>query len=75
MTAPGPVRTLVLWCPDWPLDPGDARADPDGARAFEQVVSLVEELCPRVEVLHPGACAIGARGPARYVGGEEALAG
>ena len=37
---------LVLWCPDWPLDP-------DGARAFEQVVSLVEELCPRVEVLHP----------------------
>jgi len=39
------------------------------------VVSLVEELCPRVEVLHPGACAIGARGPARYFGGEEALAG
>jgi len=38
-------------------------------------VSLVEELCPRVEVLHPGACAIGARGPARYFGGEEALAG
>jgi protein ImuB len=35
----------------------------------------VEELCPRVEVLHPGACAIGARGPARYFGGEEVLAG
>ena len=68
MTAPSPVRVLVLWCPDWPLDP-------DGARAFEQVVSLVEELCPRVEVLHPGACAIGARGPARYFGGEQALAG
>ena len=49
--------------------------DPDGARAFEQVVSLVEELCPRVEVLHPGSCAIGARGPARYFGGEQALAG
>ena len=68
MTAPSPVRVLVLWCPDWPLDP-------DGARDFEQVVSLVEELCPRVEVLHPGACAIGARGPARYFGGEQALAG
>ena len=54
---------------------GRATADPDAARAFEQVVSLVEELCPRVEVLHPGACAIGARGPARYFGGEEALAG
>jgi protein ImuB len=68
VTAPSPVRVLVLWCPDWPLNP-------DGARAFEQVVSLVEELCPRVEVLHPGACAIGARGPARYFGGEQALAG
>ena len=45
-----------------------------GARAFEQVVAAVEELCPRVEVLRPGACAIGARGPARYFGGEEALA-
>ncbi len=68
MTAPSPVRVLVLWCPDWPLDP-------DGARDFEQVVSLVEELCPRVEVLHPGACAIGVRAPARYFGGEQALAG
>jgi protein ImuB len=67
---PPPARVLVLWCADWP-----APADPDAARAFEQVVSLVEELCPRVEVLHPGACAIGARGPARYFGGEEALAG
>ena len=67
--APPPARVLVLWCADWP-----APADPDAARAFERVVSLVEELCPRVEVLHPGACAIGARGPARYFGGEEALA-
>src|SRR5262249_5478040 len=68
VTAPSPVRVLVLWCPDWPLDPA-------AARAFERVVSGVEELCPRVEVLHPGACAIGARGPARYFGGEGALAG
>ena len=48
---------------------------PDPGRAFEQVVAVVEEFCPRVEVLRPGACAIGARGPARYFGGEEALAG
>jgi len=68
VTAPSPARVLVVWCPEWP-------SDPDGARAFEQVVSLVEELCPRVEVLHPGSCAIGARGPARYFGGEQALAG
>jgi protein ImuB len=63
-----PPRVLVVWCPDWP-DQGT-----EGARAFEQVVAAVEELCPRVEVLHPGACAFGARGPARYFGGEEVLA-
>jgi protein ImuB len=49
----------------------EARAD---ARAFEQVVSVVEGFCPRVEVLRPGVCAVGARGPARYFGGEEILA-
>ena len=71
MTTEGsPARVLVVRCPEWPVPP-----DPDAARAFEQVVSLVEELCPRVEVLWPGACALGARGPARYFGGEEALAG
>ena len=66
---PGPARVLVLWCPGWP-----GPAVPDSARAFERVVSGVAELCPQVEVLRPGACAIGARGPARYFGGEEALA-
>ena len=60
----------MLWCPEWPAPP-----DPDAGRAFGRVVSLVEDLCPKVEVLWPGACAIGARGPARYFGGEEALAG
>src|SRR5262249_34687210 len=75
VTTAGPSRVLVLWCPDWPLDPGAARVDPGAARAFDPVVSLVGALWPRVEVLHPGACAIGARGPARYYGGEEALAG
>jgi protein ImuB len=61
-------RVLVVWCPA-----PDQDAEPD-ARAFEQVVTLVEELCPRVEVLRPGACAIDAGGPARYFGGEGALA-
>jgi len=70
VTTTGPVRVLVVWCPEWPAPP-----DPDAGRAFERVVSLVEDLCPKVEVLWPGACAIGARGPARYFGGEEALAG
>jgi protein ImuB len=70
VTTPSPARVLVLWCPEWPVPP-----DPDAGRAFGRVVSLVEDLCPKVEVLWPGACAIGARGPARYFGGEEALAG
>jgi protein ImuB len=65
-----PGRVLVVWCPDWP------GPDPESdARAFEQVVTVVEGFCPRVEVLRPGACAFGARGPARYFGGEAALAG
>jgi protein ImuB len=79
------TRVLVVWCPDWP-EPGPGPAGPVGrdgrdsrdegvqARAFEPVVAAVEEFCPRVEVLRPGACAIGARGPARYFGGERALA-
>ena len=62
-------RVLVVRCPAW-----EQAAEPD-TRAFEQVVALVEGFCPRVEVLRPGVCAIGARGPARYFGGEAALAG
>jgi protein ImuB len=69
MSADGAVqRVLVAWCPAWEQDPEL------GTRAFEQVVTVLEGFCPRVEVLCPGACAIGARGPARYFGGEEALA-
>jgi protein ImuB len=62
--------------------PGDGATRGDGAvpdaghRAaeFGRVVSVVEGICPRVEELRHGACAIGARGPARYFGGEPALA-
>jgi len=59
--------------------PGGGAAPGAGQRAhrapeFGQVVSVVEGFCPRVEVLRPGACAIGVRGPARYFGGEAALA-
>jgi protein ImuB len=57
---------LVLRCPDL--------VDDAAARAFEPVVALVEGFCPHVEVLRPGVCAIPARGPARYFGGEDELA-
>ncbi|MEV1287955.1 DNA polymerase Y family protein [Micromonospora sp. NPDC049679] len=122
MTAP--VRTLLVWCPDWPVIAAEivdgvpastpvavlhanrvvacseaARAegvrrglrkreaqsrcpqlttvdhDPGrDARAFEPVVAAVEEIAAGVEVVRPGACALAARGPARYFGGEERAA-
>jgi protein ImuB len=114
------TRTLVVWCPDWPVTAAGftadepvavlfanrmvacsaaARAggvqrglrrrqaearcpglqlvahDPDGeARAFEPVVGAIEAFCPRVEIVRPGVCAVAARGPSRYFGGDEALA-
>ncbi|MEN3308898.1 MAG: protein ImuB [Micromonosporaceae bacterium] len=45
----------------------------DGA-AFEPVVAAVEDLAAGVAVLRPGACAVAARGPARYHRGEEQAA-
>ena len=41
---------------------------------FERVIAAVTAFCPAVEVVEPGVCAFGARGPARYFGGETALA-
>jgi protein ImuB len=113
------TRTLVVWCPDWPVtaagvgpdEPaavfhanrviacsaaaraegvqrGIRRREAQGrcpelvvldhdpsrdARAFEPVVAALDELCPRIEILRPGRCALASRGPARYFGGEAAL--
>jgi protein ImuB len=44
------------------------------ARAFEPVVAAVETVATGVEVIRPGVCALAARGPARYFGGEEQAA-
>jgi protein ImuB len=86
--SPAPGRVLVLSCPDWPdpetgpagaaaaAESSGARSGPGpgpSARAFEPVVAVVEEFCPKVEVLRPGTCAISVRGPARYFGGESEL--
>ncbi len=49
--------------------------DPDlDARRFAPVVTALEDLTPRVEVLAPGCCVVATRGPSRYYGGDEALA-
>jgi protein ImuB len=117
-------RTIVLWCPDWPvhaamsaagvaagvplalLDRGlvfacspEARRegvrrgltireaqfrctglivlpydDDLDRRVFDPVLDGIEALTPGVAVVRPGTCAIRARGPVRYYGGEAAAA-
>ncbi|MEV6599437.1 DNA polymerase Y family protein [Actinoplanes sp. NPDC051346] len=124
MSAASGPRTLLLWCPDWPVIAAEIvegvsavgavvvvranrvvacseaaraegvrrglrRREAQGrcpqlvvveydagrdARAFEPVVAAVEEVAVGVEVVRPGACALAARGPSRYFGGEERAA-
>ncbi|WP_406688714.1 DNA polymerase Y family protein [Saccharopolyspora sp. ID03-671] len=58
-------------CPELVVCEHDPARD---VRLFEPVVVAVEELVPGVEVVRPGLVAVPARGPARYFGGEEAVA-
>jgi protein ImuB len=57
-------RVMVLYCPGL-----------SAPARFDQVLTAVTAFCPAVEAVEPGMCAFGARGPARYFGGETALAG
>ncbi len=113
-----PVRTLVVWCPDWPVVAAGLAGRPAAvlaanrviassvaaraegvrlgqrrreaqaccpelvvvdeepardARGFEPVVRAVAGFTPRVELTRPGVCALPARAPARYFGGEALL--
>ena len=116
-----PVRSLVVWCPDWPVVAAGITPDvsaavfhtnrvvaaSEAARAegvsvdlrrreaqgrcprllvldrdeameastFEAVAQAIEAFTPRLEILCPGTVATGTRGPSRYFGGDEALAG
>jgi protein ImuB len=58
-------------CPQVRIEPHDPTRD---ARAFEQVVQAVGALVPRIEITEPGTLTFVARGPARYFGGEAAMA-
>jgi protein ImuB len=62
---------MVLRCPQLC---GLAAPGLHAAELFEQVIAAVTRFCPKVEAVEPGVCAFGARGPARYFGGEAALA-
>jgi protein ImuB len=66
-------REAQARCPDAVVIAHDEARD---ARAFEPVVAALERaFVPAVEIIRPGVCAFPARGPARYFGGEEQLAG
>jgi protein ImuB len=64
------VRDAQRRCPELVVRERDTDAE---GRLFEAVAEAVAELTPRVEVVRPGLCAIPARGPARFYGGEEPL--
>ncbi len=65
---------MVVSCPELHSTDLSAGPDPGTARRHERVIAAVTRFCPDVEVVEPGVCAFGARGPARYFGGETALA-
>ncbi|WP_111719754.1 DNA polymerase Y family protein [Homoserinimonas sp. OAct 916] len=45
-----------------------------GLRRFEPIIMAVEQLMPGVQVIRAGMCAVRARGPVRFYGGEEKTA-
>jgi protein ImuB len=64
-------REAQARCPQLTVVEHDPGRD---ARAYEPVVAAVEELAPGVEVIRPGVCALAAKGPAGYYGGEDRAA-
>lgn len=65
------VRDAQSRCPDLVTMSYDPALD---MRAFEPVLSTVEQLSPGVHVLRPGTCALRAKGSSRYYGGEQHVA-
>jgi len=64
-------REAQAACPSVRIQQHDPARD---ARVFEQVVRAVGQQVPRLEVTEPGMLTFVARGPARYFGGEAAMA-
>jgi len=62
-------RLVVVWCPEL-LEEGRRGEE---ARRFARVLARVGETCPWTHPVRLGVCALPARGPARFFGGEEAV--
>ncbi len=60
-------RDAQARCPGLAIVAADAARD---HRAFAPVVARIEDKAPGVQLVRPGLCALRARGPARYYGGE-----
>lgn len=60
-------RDAQARCPRLRIVAADPARD---RRLFEPLVAAVEELAPGVQPIRPGLCALRARGPSRYYGGE-----
>lgn len=60
-------RDAQARCPRLRIVQADPARD---QRAFAPVVSAIEERAPGVQIIRPGLCALRARGPARFYGGE-----
>lgn len=61
------VREAQARCTELVVKPYDPELD---SRAFEPVITAVEKIMPGVQLVRPGLCALRAKGPARYYGGE-----
>jgi protein ImuB len=64
-------REAEAHCPGLEVVETDLHAE---ARAFEGVARAVEQIAPRLTLEEPGRLTFPTRGPARYFGGDEALA-
>ncbi|MGX1703421.1 Y-family DNA polymerase [Microbacterium sp. NPDC055357] len=60
-------RDAQARCPSLEIVPADDARD---HRAFAPVIACIEERAPGVQLVRPGLCALKAKGPARYYGGE-----
>ncbi|MEV8337469.1 DNA polymerase Y family protein [Leucobacter sp. NPDC077196] len=60
-------REAQTRCPELAVYPHHPETD---ERRFAPIAAALEQLVPGVEVVRPGLCAMRARGPSRYYGGE-----
>ncbi|MGA0565874.1 DNA polymerase Y family protein [Rathayibacter sp. KR2-224] len=66
------VREAQARCSALTVLPYDGAVD---QREFDPMLTAIEQAIPGVQPVRPGLCALRARGPARFYGGEDAAAG